>query len=292
MYGGDVRRTITGALKAGALQPSSRSDALPEPKPLHRLDAAVGGVLLIAKTSSAAADISRQFVERRVHKVYHALLCGQLLPGAALSTATAPAPFQQQNQTEHELPQHAEGSQPVSGSGVSPLDAESRIDASSGDTSSAVASGDEEESGQSDLDGPPEGETAQLLPLEELLQRQLLGSPSFTVTMQDLADPVLQSVADSIPAGCSSSSSGDSSSSSSSSSGHTGGLGIGAGVHLVDLPVEGRPSYSLYKVLGYSRSSRYGGWVTSVALSPVTGRKHQLRRHMAALGCPIVGDGK
>jgi len=45
-------------------------------------------------------------------------------------------------------------------------------------------------------------------------------------------------------------------------------------VHVGDLPTEGRPSYSLYQVLGYSRSARYGGWVTSVALSPVTGKKH------------------
>jgi len=31
------------------------------------------------------------------------------------------------------------------------------------------------------------------------------------------------------------------------------------------------------------------GWV---ALEPITGRTHQLRVHMEAIGCPIVGDGK
>jgi hypothetical protein len=249
------------------------------------LDAAVGGVLLIAKTATAAADISLQFKERRVHKVYHALLCGQLLPGADVST-TAPAPFsygQQQQEGQQQEAEEQQQSDQNATSDIADLQVpRQQVMSDVSEDDAAQSESDEQQSGDEDADDPD-----QTLSLQELLQRQLQGSPAFTVSQEDLADPCLQPPDTSIlPTSSSSSSSNDDGSAPAAEN------TLGPGVHLVDLPVDRRSSYSLYQVLGYSRSSRYGGWVTSVALSPVTGRKHQLRQHMAALGCPIVGDGK
>jgi len=50
---------------------------------------------------------------------------------------------------------------------------------------------------------------------------------------------------------------------------------------------EGLPSRSRYRVI-----ERAGNRACWVELQPYTGRTHQLRVHMAAIGHPIVGDGK
>ncbi|WP_109807618.1 RluA family pseudouridine synthase [Sphingosinithalassobacter portus] len=50
---------------------------------------------------------------------------------------------------------------------------------------------------------------------------------------------------------------------------------------------EGLPSRSRYRVI--ERAGNRAAWVE---LQPHTGRTHQLRVHMAAIGHPIVGDGK
>jgi 23S rRNA pseudouridine955/2504/2580 synthase len=42
----------------------------------------------------------------------------------------------------------------------------------------------------------------------------------------------------------------------------------------------------------YTMIENAGGRVAWMALSPVTGRTHQLRAHMAEIGHPIAGDGK
>lgn len=50
---------------------------------------------------------------------------------------------------------------------------------------------------------------------------------------------------------------------------------------------EGQPARTRYRVI--ERAGNRAAWVE---LQPFTGRTHQLRVHMAAIGHPIVGDGK
>lgn len=45
---------------------------------VHRLDRPVGGVMVFAKTKSAAANLSRQIQENKVQKTYQAVLTGSL----------------------------------------------------------------------------------------------------------------------------------------------------------------------------------------------------------------------
>ena len=51
----------------------------------------------------------------------------------------------------------------------------------------------------------------------------------------------------------------------------------------------GLPSVTIWKVLGRTPASS-GAVLTWMALTPVTGRTHQLRVHSSAMGWPIVGD--
>ncbi|MEL6538137.1 MAG: RluA family pseudouridine synthase [Bacteroidota bacterium] len=57
----------------------------------------------------------------------------------------------------------------------------------------------------------------------------------------------------------------------------------------VNEPIDRKPSTSRYEVVETVPSATYGS-LSLVKLYPVTGRTHQLRIHMAHLGCPIVGD--
>jgi 23S rRNA pseudouridine1911/1915/1917 synthase len=74
---GNRYRTIQQALPFN-LQPSGRRDALSVARPVHRLDIPTRGLLLIAKTAGARAQLGRQFEGREVRKHYRAIVAGKL----------------------------------------------------------------------------------------------------------------------------------------------------------------------------------------------------------------------
>ena len=55
---------------------------------------------------------------------------------------------------------------------------------------------------------------------------------------------------------------------------------------------QGQAATTRWRVIGRfsGRGGSAGGAVTALALEPLTGRTHQLRVHMAAMGWPILGD--
>ena len=53
--------------------------------------------------------------------------------------------------------------------------------------------------------------------------------------------------------------------------------------------VDGKKSESIYKVIATVSSKRFNK-LNLVKLSPKTGRRHQLRKHLSAIGNPILGD--
>jgi len=55
-------------------------------------------------------------------------------------------------------------------------------------------------------------------------------------------------------------------------------------------PLTGKPSLTRFRVLGLNPPDDQLPENTLIELQPVTGRTHQLRVHMAAVGHPIIGD--
>ncbi|MFT4977467.1 MAG: 23S rRNA pseudouridine1911/1915/1917 synthase [Myxococcota bacterium] len=77
LVSGPRHRTVERALPFN-LAPSTEADVLSTPRPVHRLDVPTGGLLMVAKTSSAAAALGQMLSERRIEKRYRALVVGRL----------------------------------------------------------------------------------------------------------------------------------------------------------------------------------------------------------------------
>lgn len=60
-----------------------------------------------------------------------------------------------------------------------------------------------------------------------------------------------------------------------------------AGERVIPDPIGGKPALTRYRTLDHA--GKRAAWL---ALRPLTGRTHQLRVHCAAIGTPILGDGK
>lgn len=74
---GNRFKTIENML-AYSLKASIEKDALPHPMPAHRLDSQTSGVLITAKTASSLRNICSQFGERRIKKIYRAVVIGEI----------------------------------------------------------------------------------------------------------------------------------------------------------------------------------------------------------------------
>lgn len=82
---GNSFRTLRNALPFN-LSKSPRPDALIGFEPVHRLDRQTGGILLIAKTRTAARKLGEQFQNKSVEKKYAAIVHGNLEREMKLST--------------------------------------------------------------------------------------------------------------------------------------------------------------------------------------------------------------
>lgn len=74
---GNSFKTVTNALQFN-LTPSTLIDALNWPKPVHRLDKATTGLLIIAKTKTARIGLGQKFENNEIEKTYHAIVLGKL----------------------------------------------------------------------------------------------------------------------------------------------------------------------------------------------------------------------
>ena len=76
LVSGNSFKTIANAL-AQNIQQSKLTDAT-KPQPVHRLDYATTGILLVGKTSSSIRTLNSMFEDKKVEKTYYAITIGEM----------------------------------------------------------------------------------------------------------------------------------------------------------------------------------------------------------------------
>ena len=209
------------------LRPSSEADALDIPVAVHRLDASVGGLIVVAKTRRAARALEANWSD--VRKEYVAIVAGLL--GSATGEATRAATLE-------------------------------------------VARAAREASGSAALTTNAEGAAAVVG--AELGAEGVEGAGGAGAAAGQVAESAVTACSSSCPV-------------SRRGVDASGDRALSEGMHECRLPLDGKPCCTHYRTLEVVPSARFGH-VCRVALWPLSDRLHQLRRHCAMLGSPIVGD--
>lgn len=84
LVSGNSFKTIANALTQN-LQPSTLPDAT-IPQPVHRLDYATTGVLLVGKTGSSIRALNKLFEDKKVVKTYYAVTIGEMKGQGTISS--------------------------------------------------------------------------------------------------------------------------------------------------------------------------------------------------------------
>ena len=92
LVSGNSFKTITNALEQNITQ-SNRADAA-KPQPVHRLDYATSGLLLIGKTNSSIRVLNKMFEEKKIKKTYYAVTIGSMNTEGKIETEIDNKPSQ------------------------------------------------------------------------------------------------------------------------------------------------------------------------------------------------------
>ncbi len=57
----------------------------------------------------------------------------------------------------------------------------------------------------------------------------------------------------------------------------------------IKTPIEGRDAHTVYQRIDYV-NSLHTEWISIIKIDLLTGRTHQIRKHMASIGHPVIGD--